>query len=847
MKKKQELPKRHKRWLRVLLGVMSGAFALAAIAALAVGLYVEHSYELTAPMELFSNAAEDAPPRFFVYDFQDRTNRVGEAEELTEGVFSQGTPTVISISDAPDVLQKAFVAIEDKRFYRHRGVDWYRTAAAAVSYLTGASDRFGASTITQQTVKNVTGDNEVSLRRKLQEILYALDLERALEKSEILELYLNVIPFSNGCIGVASAAELYFSKAVGELTPAEAAAIAAVTNNPSYYDPLRHPEHTLKRRDLILLQMREQGYLDEAAYAAAVSSPLGLVPSGKGAPEQVRSWYVDMVLEDVISDLCSTYGMTRAAASRMLHTKGLRIELAMDPQLQSAVEEYYAKVIQTPKNSKGESAQSAIIVIHPETGDVLAVAGAIGQKQGNRLQNFATQTLRPPGSAVKPITVFAPALERGIIHWASVYDDVPVNFGKSGNAPWPANASGTYRGLTNIAYAVTHSTNTVAVRVLQELGLRTAFDFAKNECGLESMIDRHGVTDCDLAALALGQFNYGVTLRELTAAYGIFADGGSFHGHRSYYRVIAADGELLLSAPDTARRVLSSGNAAIMTKLMQRTVKEGTASALTLDAITECAGKTGTTQNDGDRWFIGYTPELICGVWCGFEYPEPITGGNPCLGIWDAVMTRICQAGSDHSKFSVPQELVQVSYCRDSGELSDDACLFDPRGDRSETGWFVVGTEPRHSCSCHILVACDADGGVSHGHCPEEQLTRAALIRVTRHFPMQITVTDAQYAWRGDPRSMATDLQEHEAYFEAALPDFCGRSRTDCPFNRSCTRHSALPFPPRQESVTDEPESSSDAPMPPGTAPPWGNATEPAETEEWETAERSTRRRGASA
>lgn len=776
--------------VRVLFGVCTVILLMASLAVCVAGYYVQTQFESNAPMDLFRLSTNSAPPKFFIYRFSDRVNRIGSAEELATDAQASSEAQYVAYGELPQHLIDAFVAIEDKRFYQHRGVDWYRTVAAGVTYVLGFSDSFGASTITQQTVKNITGNSEVTLKRKMQEILYALDLERSLDKSEILELYLNVISFSDGCIGVSDAARYYFSKAPAELTAAECATVAAITNNPSYYNPIRHPEQNLLRRNLILSEMHAQGYLDEAEYLAAVAEPLELQVGERRQAEQIHSWYTDMVLEDVISDLCERYGMSRAAASLRVYSGGLQIEMAMDPDIQALVEDYYAGSVRTPANDKGEHAQSALIVIDSRTGDILGVAGAVGEKTANRVQNFATQALRSPGSAIKPITVYGPALEKGIINWASVYDDVPVRFGASDSVAWPKNATGVYRGLTNVAYAVAHSTNTVAVRVLEEVGLRESYRIAQNQFHLKSLVDEKGVSDCGVAALALGQLNYGLTLREITCAYTVFADAGCYHGWRSYYRVLDSDGKVLLSVPDTSEPVLSAGNAAVMTKLLQGVVRDGTSSSITLDRMTECAGKTGTTQNDYDRWFIGYTPDVICGVWCGYEYPEPISGANICTGIWNTVMHRIVAQKGGRSCFEVPGNVLQMSYCKDSGLLTDDACLFDPRGKRTETGWFVQGTEPHRACDCHVLCHIDCEGGgISHGFCPEASDCRVGLIRAVRHFPVQVTVTDAQYVWRGDPRGMPPNPDAGQAYFEATLPDFCGRSALANPFNRSCGMH----------------------------------------------------------
>ena len=788
MKRKKRLRRSGATWLLAVFVVL---MLLIGAAMLFVGLYVRTHYDMRLPEDFFELAKRHESPHFFIYRFEDRTDRVGEAVEVTSDAFAQKQKSYVEYPDIPQNMIDAFVAIEDKRFYEHRGVDWYRTVAAGVNYILGFSDHFGASTITQQLVKNMTGNNEVTLSRKLQEILYAKDLERVLDKSQIMELYLNIIHFSDDCDGIADASVHYYSKTPSELTLAQCASIAAITNSPSYYNPIRHPEHNLTRRNLILHEMWDQGFISAEEYEIAFSAPLALeVEDSNASSDGVNSWYIDMVLEDVIGDLSLEFGISRALASQYALSGGLRIDMAMDPEIQELVEEYYRTAVTVPKNEKGESAQSALIVIDSKTGDILGVAGAVGDKTGNRVQNFATQTKRPPGSALKPITVYSPALERGIINWASVYDDVPVEFYSGENMVWPRNATGVYRGLTNIAYSVAHSTNTVAVRVLQELGLDESYRIAKEQFHLTGMVTDVGANDRDLAALALGQLNYGVTLRELTTAYTVFADGGVYHPYRSYYRVLDGEGRVLLSRADASEVVLSEGNAAIMTKLLQGVVEYGTSSSITLKNRVECAGKTGTTNADGDRWFVGYTPELICGVWCGYEYPEPLEGRNLCTNIWNRVMSDIVEEKGCKARFDVPQNVIRASYCKDSGMLLSDACGYDARGNRSEIGWFLKENMPTSFCDRHVLCEYDGEhGGISHGNCPDENLKKVALIKAERRFPVQIYVSDAQYVWHGDPLDMEPNETDTRPYFAKQVTGYYGLSPVSRPFNRSCTAH----------------------------------------------------------
>ena len=769
-----------------------------------VAFYLVLTFSVSAEELLPTLGAQPRTPQFYVYEFSDRSNRTGEREAVTGEVWAARQTAYVPYEEIPQAMLDAVVAIEDKRFFEHRGVDWYRTFAAVGNFVLRGNGHFGGSTITQQLVKNLTGENSPTWQRKVQEILWARDLERKLDKTQILELYLNVVHFSDQCDGIAAAAEHYFSKSVGELTAEECAAIIAITNNPSYYNPIRHPENNRARRDLILTEMHAQGYLDARMLDTVLSAPTRLNVSQSVSEGSANSWYADMVAEDVINDLVQKYGMSRSAASHLFHTGGIHIDMAMDRSIQKVVEEYYRTNVRMPKNKNGEIAQSALIVIDSKTGDILGVAGAVGEKNGNRLQNFATQTRRAPGSTIKPLTVYAPALEEGIINWASVYDDVPIKFDESGRTAWPKNADNIYRGLTNVAYAVAHSTNTVALRVLADLGLEKAYTYGHDRFHLD-LVRTQRANDCDWAALGLGQLNYGVTLRELTTAYTALADGGVYHPYRSYYRVTDSEGNILLSRADESERILSPETAAIMTKLLEGVIESGTSSAVTLQNLCACAGKTGTTQNDHDRWFIGYTPSLVCGVWCGYEYPDTLVGRNLCTNIWNNVMRQIVTKKGEARDFDLPATLVEANYCRDSGELLTSACQKDPRGNRIESGWFTARTLPHRFCKCHILCEVCTEGGICHGYCPENQREEIGLIQVERHFPKQVRVVDAEYVWRGSADKILLNPNANEAYFAADLPDFCGTSGARPQYNRSCTVHT-------QENKSTEDEN--EFPMP---------------------------------
>ena len=797
---------------RILTVILLVSLITATVVGLVFAIYIDRNIEKSVDETLFTLVGSEAVTKLYYYDFTDRENRIGEAIEMTEEeIYGGYRCEYVDYEDVPRELVNAFVSIEDKRFYTHSGVDWRRTLSAGANYFLNFSDSYGGSTITQQLIKNVTQNDDYSFQRKIQEILWALDLETKMSKEEILEMYLNIINLSQGCYGVGAAADYYFSKDVGELTLNECACIAAITNSPSYYDPIRNPENNTYRRNLILGQMYEQGYISEESFKECYDTPVTLnINSGGG--DGVNSWYADMVIEDVIDDLVSEKGYSRQMANLMIYTGGLKIYTAMDADIQKKLEAYYADTSNFYSNTAGEKPQSSMIIIDPATGDILAVAGAVGNKSGNRLQNFATQTLRPAGSVVKPVSVYAPALEEGIITWSSVYDDVPVNFGKynlDANAgaiihpkAWPKNSSGVYRGLTNINYAVEHSINTVVVKVLEDMGLETSFDYIKNRLGVESLIevseasDGSIITDMDYASLALGQFNYGVTVREITAAYSALANNGVYNEPRSYLSVTDSRGVEILKKEYEGEIVFSEEVATLMTMMLENVIKNGTATAITLDETVQCAGKTGTTQNNYDRWFIGYTPYYICGTWYGYEYPKAITdvSSNPCIKFWDDVMGELHKDIPTDSakKFYRSPNIVEAEYCMDSGLLMTEACRNDPRGNRAEKGYFAAGSEPTSFCTRHVSVAYDTQhGGVASEDCPPENLKNIGLINVIRVFPMQVYVTDAEYVWRDIGLDTLPATSPELPFFANLLAEneYCGISKKQEQFNRYCRAH----------------------------------------------------------
>ena len=703
--------KRRKAGRRALLWGGVGLGAALAVGVVAVLAYIAPYASSRMDLALLESVEQATPSTFLAYEPSLRAGRTGELHPIEQGTLWGSMPrTYASYEDMPPDLIRAFVSIEDKRFFSHQGVDPVRTVRATLGYITG-NPTCGGSTITQQLVKNLTGRDEQTPERKLTEMFQALDMERQVGKERVLEAYLNVVNLAEGCFGVGMAAERYFDKTVAELTLPECASLAAITQNPARYDPVTHSAEHVSRRNLVLSCMEKQGYISRDELAEALSMPLVL--AGKAPTESdrgINSWYTDLVISDVIRDLTQRLGYTESAATRLVYFGGLTIETAQDEALQRAVEEYYADLSHFPRE-EGESPQSSCIILDPLTGDILAVAGAVGEKTADRIQNYATDTRRPAGSCIKPLSVYAPALERGLITWGSILSDEPL--AEAGGRPWPSNADGLYRGRVTLGEAVARSLNPPAVEILELVGTGASLAFLRDKLGMASLIlpCTGAAHDQTLSSLALGQQSVGVTSRELTAAYTVLY-GGVWRAAVSYHRVLDREGRVLLENSPAPRTVLSAETAAILTHLLMEVNSSelGGTAARSLQKTPhlgmETAGKTGTTQGGCDRRYIGMTPRLLTGIWMGYDYPARQGGiqGNPCVGIWDE-LTVICEklyrGAPLKTTFDLPDTLVEVEICPLSGCLPNPFCADDHRNTALVRGWFAKGSEPTETCPLH--------------------------------------------------------------------------------------------------------------------------------------------------
>ncbi len=623
----------------------------------------------------------------------------GEETELQKITSSENREWV-DIENIPQDLQDAFIAIEDERFMEHRGYDLLRTAKATLTYignkLTGRSGvSLGGSTITQQLIKNVTGERDQTPIRKIREISRAVALEKQLDKSQILELYLNCIYMSRGCNGVQTASRTYFGKDVSELDLAECASLAGITQNPAAYDPISNPQNNKNRQMLVLGKMLELEYITQEEYDAAAEQELVVMAEGEGEstePES-NSYFVDQVIYEVLRDL-QAHGYSKSLADKIIYSGGVKIYSTYVPSVQKAVEEFY----RDEDNFAGSGAQSAITVVDVETGQVVGIAGGIGEKNASLTLNRASQSPRQPGSTIKPIAAYAPAIENEIITPVSIYNDVAKDY----NGWSPKNYDRSYRGKVDIRTAVRRSLNTVPVEIISEMGAQTSYDFMTQKLGFTTLVESRDVdgfifSDIGLSQLGLGGLTDGVTTMEMAAAYAAFANGGIYNKPYTYTEVTDRDGNVILTSERSSNTAMKESTAFIMTQLLREVVSSGTGGGASVSGVNYTAGKTGTTSDNNDRWFVGYTPYYSAAVWYGYDIPKEITlSSNPCIPVFRKIMNDAHAVLKSRSKrLDVPDDVVNVSYCTYSGYRATDDCP------ETDSYYFASGNIPSYCGSGH--------------------------------------------------------------------------------------------------------------------------------------------------
>ena len=599
----------------------------------------------------------------------------------------------VDYEDLPWYLEKALVAIEDKRFYEHKGVDWYRTAGAFVTMFAKMDTSYGGSTITQQLIKNLTGKDDVTIQRKLSEIFGALELEKRYDKQEIVEWYLNAVYFGQGAYGVQMAAQTYFGKDAKDLTLAECAAIVGITNLPTYYDPFYNEQNNKDRQETILREMYEQGYIDYQQYKDAVAEELVFTRSpGEEYSQTIYSYYTEVVIDDVVKDLMQLKGISEDTAKTLLYNGGYNVYTCLDINVQNNIDAIYTDLEAIPNTwGSDQQLQSAIVVMDPYDGRILGLSGGVGEKTINFGLNRATGTKRPPGSSIKPLSAYGPAIDLGLITPETTVMDSP-NVVLNGIDWLPANDSRSYMGLVTIYTALQYSINTVAAQIVDILpqGPQTSYDYLVNHLGFTSLVPEH---DIAYAPMSLGQFYNGCTVREMAQAYCSIVNDGIFTYSRTYTMLTDSEGSIVIDNTPRTIQAFEPNTAYTLTYLLQNAVEHGTGTEAALWSVP-VAGKTGSSGQYMDRWFVGCTPYYVAAVWTGYDQQEAIqVSGNPAAQLWKKVMSPL-HDGLAWKSFTYPylsgENTGIFGYTdQEEDEYLDDFITTDT--DTGSTGGTIIG------------------------------------------------------------------------------------------------------------------------------------------------------------
>ena len=681
----------------VLIGVLCGCFCGIAFA-MYVHIYINPSAQETAA-EISKGLGLNL--NSFIYA------KESDSDEYTlyETIKGKENREWVDSDKIPDTLKNAVVAIEDERFYKHHGVDWVRTIGAVKGWLLGGT-QYGGSTITQQLIKNITADNDYSVKRKVNEIFRAFALEKEIDdKDRILVMYLNTIFLGYNSYGVQTAAMQYFDKDVSQLDLAESAVLAGLTNNPSIYDVYNHPEKVKERQETILAQMLDQKMISQEEYEAAVAEELNYRPYEEYQQEikSTYSYFTDEVIKDVINDLMTEKGYSRLVAENMVYSGGLNIYATIDTKVQNALDEVWANADNFPNTEKyGEIPQSAMVITDKQ-GDIVGIAGGRGEKTSSRGFSYASDARRQPGSSIKPLATYGPAMDAGIATPdTTVYDRALIQDAE-GN-PWPMN-DGKYptgRAMT-VKEGMTRSLNTISAQLLKQLTPQKSYEFMTQQLGfklVDSRTNEDGTvqSDIDLAPLALGALTDGVTVREMAGGFSTFINDGVYGGTRTYTKVTDSEGNTIMeNTPNTDKGFTNVRTDYYMLDCLQNVTAHGTAYGIQLDGV-ETGGKTGTTTSNTDIWFCGITPKYSGAVWVGYEHNYRLDGlyGRNAAEIWLAVMQKVHAGDSGLVFDSHPQDFEEVTYCMDTGLLASGACR---AAGRAATGRFWKDKVPTETCS----------------------------------------------------------------------------------------------------------------------------------------------------
>ncbi len=652
----------------------------------------------------------------------------------------------IDFNDMPKAIKDAIVAIEDKRFYEHNGVDWRRTGSALLN-LAGGDDAYGGSTITQQLIKNLTEDDEVSINRKIREIVRALKVEKEYTKDEILEAYLNVVNFGGSCQGVEAASQRYFGKSISECSIAECAAIAGITQNPSLWDPLIYPENNQIRREIVIKEMYNQEKITKAEYKAAMDESAKMTfrdPSDDDAvatPIETQNWYQDELVYDIAEDLAEHFNISTDAAIDKLYTEGLKIFSAMDLEAQKMIEEVALNI----DKSNDEGLQIGMTLIDHRDGRVIATVGSSEKKEGNLVFDRATMATLQPGSSIKPIVAYPYAVNKDILHWSSIIPDEPLEeWVYSDGSHGPYNWYNYYHeyGLF-LVDAIEWSSNATAAQALSMIGgPEVAYNHAKDYLGFEHLTeagDKYAYS-----SFSLGGMNGGATVREMAAAYAYLGNGGRYYEPYTYYYITDRNDNIIIDNRDPVSiQAYSKDTAAVMNRMLQYNVNYCRHTAAWNAAISgwQIAGKTGTTNSDRDSWFCGVSPYASLAVWTGFDDPQTISysGRNVAAATFKEVMSNYL-ADKEYKEFSLSNDIVRAEYCAHTGKLAGAIC------NDTNIGYYVDSNIPP-VCTSHYGEGVIPEENETTTAATEEDTTQTTIVIETN--PIETMPTDTPPSTEG--------------------------------------------------------------------------------------------------
>ena len=655
--------------MKCLFTVFLVFFVTGCLVAGIMAYYISNAVDSGADVPELTTSGNVGTSVMLTYDEED--------EKWKEFMHLEGSNHIwADLDDIPVNMQNAVIAIEDERFRQHDGVDWKRTASAVVNMVFKFSSvEYGGSTLTQQLVKQLTGDNDHTVMRKVTEIMKALELEKQYSKDEILESYLNILPLSDNITGVGFGANYYFGCDVEDLSLAQCAVLASITQNPSYYDPYRHPENVRDRQQTVLWKMKDLGFITEDEYTQAMGEELIL--SSNVSYVSVQDYYTDMVIESVIADLMNQYGYSYAQAENMIYYGGLRIYSWEDVALQASMERLYADESIYPDSIPGDEEDPRVAFFATDyNGKVITTVGDRGVKTGDRVTNISTMSKRQPGSSIKPIALYDLGIEYNLFNYSSRVADAPCL--TVGGKPWPPNYGYSYafdNGYTLLYLGLQQSLNTVATQVLNQVGLDNSYDFLTNVLGISTYVE----DDINFSALGLGGATYGAYLSELTSAYQIFGNGGVYNGFYCYDKVENAQGEVLLQTAPLGVQALSEDSSYVMNRLLQQVVRGSLGTLYKVSgswpSSTEVFAKTGTTDANNDVLSVGGTTEFVAGCWFGYRYNNEMTytQAQAVKTLWNEGMHLLNREfpGGSFEHFGETKEL---TFCRKTGLLASSSC-----------------------------------------------------------------------------------------------------------------------------------------------------------------------------